>query len=571
MADGSVSVVPPFDWRAPDYVPVFRERMRRLAWLREQQAAWEARQKAKPDGEVSPVASVMAYYRADDDRTQLGERVADFINDWGVTFDPRNVERNLPALVPFLLFPKQREWVVWIIDRWQHQEPGLTEKSRDMGMSWLSVALASALCLLFEGMAIGFGSRKEEYVDKIGSPKSLFWKARQFIKYLPAEFNGGWSEKADSAHMRISFPLTGSNISGEAGDNIGRGDRTGLFIVDEEAFLERPALVEASLSQTTNCRQGISSANGMGNPFAQKRFGGKIKVFTYHWRDDPRKDEAWYAKQCDELDAVTVASELDINYSASANGILIPSAWVQTSIDAHKKLGFEPRGVRLGAMDVADEGIDLNAFAVRYGVLVENVTAWSGVGDDIMGSVVKVFGFCDEAAVRTFYYDADGLGAGVRGDARVVNEERAKDGVVSIDALAFRGSGKVYQPERAIPLATPEGGSVRDKNARKNEDFFANAKAQAWWELRVRFQRTYRAITKPDQYQYPADDLISLSSEMPELAKLMLELSQPTYTPNLAGKIVIDKQPEGTRSPNHADAVMILFAPRKIGLLSYLD
>jgi len=45
--------------------------------------------------------------------------------------------------------------------------------------------------------------------------------------------------------------------------------------------------------------------------------------------------------------------------------------------------------------------------------------------------------------------------------------------------------------------------------------------------------------------------------------KLISELSQPTYSQNTVGKIVINKTPEGSRSPNLADAVMIVFAPTK--------
>ncbi|MCZ7176166.1 TerL protein, partial [Salmonella enterica] len=90
------------------------------------------------------------------------------------TTDPRNVERGLPAAIPFLLFPKQEEWIEWFMDRWRSQEPGITEKTRDMGMSWLTIGLASTVCIFNPGFVVGFGSRKEEYVDKIGSPKSLF-------------------------------------------------------------------------------------------------------------------------------------------------------------------------------------------------------------------------------------------------------------------------------------------------------------------------------------------------------------------------------------------------------------
>ncbi len=149
-------------------------------------------------------------------------------------------------------------------------------------------------------------------------------------------------------------------------------------------------------------------------------------MFTYHWRDDPRKDDAWYAKQCEELDEVIVAAEIDINYSASVEGVLIPSAWVQSAIGAHEKLGIEATGQKRGALDVADEGVDKNAFAGRNGNLLEYLKSWcwSGKGGDIYQTVVRAFALCDELGYETFDYDADGLGAGCRGDARNINEVR---------------------------------------------------------------------------------------------------------------------------------------------------
>jgi hypothetical protein len=41
----------------------------------------------------------------------------------------------------------------------------------------------------------------------------------------------------------------------------------------------------------------------------------------------------------------------------------------------------------------------------------------------------------------------------------------------------------------------------------------------------------------------------------------LLEISQPTWSRNGVGKVVINKKPDGTASPNHADAVMIAFSP----------
>lgn len=513
-----------FDWKNPDYIPVFRQRMERLAWIRKD-----------PDERVP---KLKAYYR---------DHIADFVNDWGTTVDTRNAERDLPTRIPMVLFPRQREWIDWVIERWRAQEPGLTEKSRDCGVSWLFMSTSCSMCLFFDGINIGAGSRKEEYVDKSNAPKSLFWKGRAFMEGLPPEFRGGWTRR-HAPHMAMYFPESGSSITGEAGDGIGRGDRAAIYGVDESAHLERPQLIDASLSATTNCRQDISSVNGMGNSFATRRWSGKIPVFIFDWRDDPRKDDAWYQKQCDELDAVTVAQEIDRNYNASTQGQLIPAAWVLSAIDAHKKLGIAPTGSRRGAFDVADEGKDKNAFAAAHGWCVNYLTQWSGKGDDIFESTVQVFGYCDDLGLAEFAYDADGLGAGVRGDARVINESRQAAGRPALTVNAFRGSGEVTQKE------------LCDVGDRKNEDYFYNQKAQSWFALRRRLLETHRAVTRAAPFQ--PDQIISFDSEAlgKEIVTLLQgELSQIVYKRSIDGKMLIDKTPDGMKSPNLADAVMILF------------
>jgi phage terminase large subunit len=519
------------NYQHPDYLPIFQARAAMLKALRERPSALPA---------------VKAYYR---------DHIPQFICDWGMTLDPRNVERGLPAAMPFILFPKQIEWVEWVLERWHAGEPGITEKSRDMGLSWLSVALACSLCLFYRGMAIGFGSRKEEYVDKLGSPQSLFFKARFFMARLPWELRGGFNP-SDAPHMRIQFPDTGSVLTGEAGDNIGRGDRKAIYFVDEAAHLERPQSIDASLSATTNCRQDMSSVNGMANSFAERRHSGKIKVFTFDWHSDPRKDAAWYAKKCLELDPVVVAQEIDLSYSASVEGIVIPALWVTAAIDLHVRLGLKPTGIRLGALDVADRGMDKNAFCVRHGFLLEHAESWSGAGSDIFATTEKAFLLADAHRCPGFDYDGDGLGAGVRGDARKINERRIAAHIKALAVHQFRGSGAVQYPERLVP-----------STERKNEDFFANAKAQAWWALRFRFQTAHRAS---QGVAVNPDDLISIASNFPERARLCVELSTPRYTINNAGKVLVDKQPDAVASPNLGDSAMMCFAPRR-GMMQISD
>ncbi len=512
-----------FNFKNPDYLPIFKERARRLVYLRNNPHL------------VKPLKD---YYR---------EHIADFITDWGCTYDPRN-KKGIPNTMPFILMPKQREWIDWLIYHWENDLPGIVEKSRTVGMTWLTVATVSAICVLYDDIAIGFGSRKQEYVDKKGDIDSILEKGRMFVSLLPIEFRGGFERNKTDKLMLLEFPESGSSIKGETGDGIGRGGRNSIYLVDESAFLERPYLIDASLSENTNCRIDVSTPNGLANSFAERRHSGKIDVFTYHWRDDLRRDQAWYEKKVAELNnPVIVAQELDINYSASVEGVVIPSSWVQAAIDAHIKLGIEPSGLRQASWDVADTGTDSNASAGRYGMLLEAVEEWSGINGDLQQSTAKVFMFCDENKYKYVIYDADGLGAGVRGDARGLNEHRI--GNNKIQVTAFHGSAEVINPKDEI------------SDSRTNADYFYNFKAQAWWHLRTLFRNTYRAVVENQPFN--PDEIISISSKLSLCSKLMGELSQPTYSTTNAGKLLINKKPDGIKSPNLADAIMMLYAPTK--------
>lgn len=494
-------------------------------------------------------------------RQHYRDHPIDLIADWGVTIDPRHVSRKLPPLIAFEPWPRQIELLEWMLEMFYSREFGLSDKSRDVGASWCAVALVCALAVTQQGFAAGFGSRKEDLIDRAGDPKTLFWKIRQFLAHLPAEFRGGWTDRnrAASQHMLITIPATGSTIAGEAGINIGRGGRTSLYVVDEAAFLQNPLAVDAALLANTECRIDLSSVNGMDNPFAEKRWSWEPhRIFTFHWRDDPRKDDAWYEKQKRNVNPLIVASEIDLDYSASKSGVVIPGTWVQFAIGAAEKLGVKVEGVRTSALDVADEGIDLNAWGYRHGIELQYIDAWSGHGSTIFKTTERAFLLCDEHAVPECRYDADGLGVGVRGDAQVINGRPNRENAKR-KFTPFQGSGAVVNPDAFV-----FPGDDRGVGARTNADFFFNAKAQGWWSLRTRFEKTYRAIAEGAPIN--ADEIISISPKLDPTTRqrLIAELSQPTYDINTTGKLLIDKAPDGTKSPNYADCVMILYAPREI-------
>lgn len=352
------------EWR-PDYEAAYSERMERLRRIR---------------ADPSILPGLKEFYK---------DHPVEFINDWGMTFDPRGPERGIPATLPFLLFPKQAEYIGWLRDRWMAREDGLAEKSRDMGVSWLCVAFAVWMWLFHPGTVAGFGSRKEEYVDDLNDPKSLFWKARQFIQLLPVEFQpAGFNPKKHAPFMSIVNPENGSAIVGESGDNIGRGNRTSIYFKDESAFYERPESIDAALSQTSNCKIDVSTPNGNGNPFYRKRHGGKIKVFTFHWRDDPRKGPEWYAKQQNDLDPVVLAQEVDIDYNASTNDAWIPGELVERA----QRLGpadVEANGPWIVSIDAAHMGDDTSVITRRRGLLTLPLTAHKKLDGPSLAGVVE--------------------------------------------------------------------------------------------------------------------------------------------------------------------------------------
>jgi phage terminase large subunit len=332
-----------FDFKHPDYGKVYEKRSKMLRNLRESPEILKA---LKEHYKNNPV---------------------DFINDWGMTSDPRNAEVGLPISLPFILFPKQREFVQWLHERWLNREDGLAEKSRDIGASWICVGFSSWMWEFYPGSIIGFGSRKEEYVDKSGDPKSLFWKVRKFIEFLPKEFKPkGYNENKHALYMRILNPENEAAIVGESGDNIGRGARTSIYFKDESAFYERPDSIDAALSQTSNCKIDISTPNGNGNPFYRKRHSGKIPVFSFRWTDDPRKDDAWYQKQVNALDAVIVAQEIDIDYNASVADSFINGDLISTA-QRTKPLDIEINGTWMIGVDAAHFGDDNSIVHSRRG------------------------------------------------------------------------------------------------------------------------------------------------------------------------------------------------------------
>jgi phage terminase large subunit len=528
----------------PDYVDVYAARLERLRKCRALPELWQLGR---------------AYY---------ADKPVEWIEHWAVTYDPRNAHTDVPTTLPFMLFDRQRRMVEWLHDCVRQQVDGLNEKSRDVGATWVCCAFSVWLWLYWPGADVGWGSRKEDLVDRIGIVDSIFEKIRIIISNLPREMLPvGFDKKAHMPFMRILNPETNSSIAGESGDNIGRGGRKLIYFKDEAAHYERPEKIEAALSDTTRCQIDISSVNGLGNVFHRRRESGvewqpgaalsrtSANVFVTDWRDHPLKTQQWYDdRKASAANAGLLhvfAQEVDRDYSAAVAGVIIPAEWVSSAIDAHIKLGFGDDGAWRAGFDPFDEGGDMHGFAVAKGVVLHSVEAW-GEGDTGTATRRVVESLTGKDA--SVQYDPIGVGAGVKSEVnRLVSDGLMPKGLRFVPWNA--GAAPFKPDERVVP---------RDKESPTNKEMFANLKAQGWWQLRMRFERTHRDVT--EGVAFDPDELISLPSTLPNLQTLRKELSQTTRGKTGALKMIVDKSPEGTRSPNMADAVVMMMHP--VGKLS---
>lgn len=225
---------------------------------------------------------------------------------------------------------------------------------------------------------------------------------------------------------------------------------------------------------------------------------------------------------------------------------IIKPSWIEAAIDAHEKLGFSAAGRRILGFDVADEGDDANATVLRHGSVVTDMRQWRG--QDVIYSADKVYLYAQEQNIDRIVYDNIGVGAGVKAQFRRKNGK--------VQTLGFNAGGAVYKPD------------AKYTDDKKNRDMFANIKAQAWWMVRDRFYKTWRAVHHGDSY--PEDQLVSLSGSLHELEYLTAELSRPQVDYDQNGRVKAeskkDMKKRGIPSPNRADALVMAFAPVQGGL-----
>lgn len=463
------------------------------------------------------------------------DSVIHFINTWVLTYDPR-LKKN--KTLPFELFPKQEEYIRFLWERYKTDTSGVTDKCRTAGASWCIMAFFVYMLLFVKDCSLQVYTFKAEACHKLGDISSLMQKAIFILDNLPKMFTDG----VKSNFMYIHNSRNNSDIAGSSGDNPGRSSRRTIVARDEEAFYENAESIEAALSETSNCHISVSTHKSTNTLFYRKCTSG-MPTFVFNWFDDPRNTQEWYDKKRQDAEDKGLLHiferEINRNAAASVDAVCVPSSWVS----AARRNDIKLTGRKIAGLDPANEGGDTHGFCVVDGNCFIYADE-SGEGDP-GDATDKYFWKAHELGCDEFRYEPNGIGVGVSQRIKEIlnNPDLPVDHPIrKMTVVAWNPGGAVMRPKES------------DYAEKENQEFFENAKAQAWFKVRTEFLNTYRAVNGKDHEE---DQLISFPEEMTrKMEKLILELSQPQYVLSKRGKTMIDKKPKGTKSPNLADAYM---------------
>ncbi len=268
------------------------------------------------------------------------------------TFDPR--PDVIPHDIDFDLYDYEEAYVDELVDGIINGGDKFVEKSRDMGVSWVTLAVFLWAWCELDGFQALVGSRKEEYVDKSGDISSLFGKFDYLIQNIkdPLLLPKGFELAKHRTYMKLVNPANGNTIIGESSNkNFSRAGRYSVVFFDEFGFWPDARRSWQAAGDATKFRLAVTTPPDEPSYAKTLRFSDKIKIITLHWRLHPKKDSAWYEYEKSRRNEEEVLHELDISWEYSSVGKPYPEI-------NHIQLGQYPYDPTLPMYLSLDIGLD---------------------------------------------------------------------------------------------------------------------------------------------------------------------------------------------------------------------
>jgi len=255
-----------------------------------------------------------------------------YINEYCYTFDPL-IRAKGHNLMPFKLYPFQEGEIPRIVNHIRQGRDLFYEKSRDMGISWIVMAISSWFWNFEPAFQAIYGSRVEDAVDNFQFD-SLFGKVDIILDNLPFAPDG--FSKKNRTKLKVVNPMNGNLLKGESSNpNWSRSGRYTLGVMDEIAFWDDAAEAWGSAQDSCSCVIAITTPAKKPHFSKALRNSGIVPVVTLHWRVHPLKDDAWYEQEKATRLPEDLAREVDINWEGSITGRYMPEV-------AHTRLGEFP-------------------------------------------------------------------------------------------------------------------------------------------------------------------------------------------------------------------------------------
>jgi phage terminase large subunit len=214
-------------------------------------------------------------------------------------------------------------------------------------------------------------------------------------------------------------------------------------------------------------------------------------------------------------------------------------------VGAAEKLGLEPEGLKMAGLDIADEGNDMNSYALKQGNFLMDVKTWKA--KYLHQTATRANSLNQENQVIKCFYDIGGLGAGIKSEVSKFPTDIANGIYPNHNTfIPFLSNYKVQGPDKKY---------VKGKNGITNNDFFKDLGAQAWWNIKLRVENTIKALSGLD---YDPERCFFINPNLPELPSVLSELAQCVYT--VDNKLTINKKPGNIPSPNKADSIIMAYS-----------
>ena len=211
-----------------------------------------------------------------------------FVNTFVFTYDPR----LLPNIteIPFITYEYQDVAFDRIRIAIQSGYDQLTEKSRDMGATWMYLIVFTWMFMFRSYAAFRILSRNEDLVDKDEDPDSLFWKILFALNHLPKFLQ----PERNYVHLHIKNYDNEATIDGcTTTSDTARGGRCTALFPDEFASVPDGDGMLASTRDVTHCRLFNSTHHGAGTAF-YRLSQGSISKLILHWSLHPVKARGLY-------------------------------------------------------------------------------------------------------------------------------------------------------------------------------------------------------------------------------------------------------------------------------------